>query len=627
MLNIKIKNSIYNNVISFLKANSIRYETRKNEDGTEKVHFFPKTNQQKNQLVTLLNNYGSNIYHDTILRTDLKVKTKFNYISNQYENMTIDNIEEELPMFYLENVNEQNERLEELKSITSRTISESYIKSIANSQSSLRFKTNAELLRIKNVYFGKDFNKNRSKNFVDEFPYYNKIQFNGYDNNNFLGDALNKIDFLEETLEDFIFPKGILTTEFFVNDVETELETYSLQQTLSESMSVINEENKVVLNKSAKKGRFAGNNFKKHLMLGHLNNNGRKFIKSFKQIFENEHCEKEFFLFKIEKFRRLETFPLQSFWMNSSELNDFYDYQIKMNTSYRYKIKAYCIIYGTETAVENVMEHRNGVVTVDFIHNPSYRIAIVDLEEATVKVVPNPQPPPVVKFLNESNSKNSIKIYLDLKNSNMSDDFITITSDDSRMIENVEKNPDGKINFEYLLEDGKFEVFRLSNKPESYSDFENGKILDVRNSYSSTSVVFKDMVLPNKKYYYMFRALNLAGIPSNPTKVYEVEMIKDASKSRIEFTTIDLMKKQYRKDKNFKSLLQITPASEQDIFDDETTFVNNLPTFDKKINDLTLGIAQDKVWGKKFKIRIKSKDTGKIIDLNVKFNLIKDNIK
>ena len=29
---------------------------------------------------------------------------------------------------------------------------------------------------------------------------------------------------------------------------------------------------------------------------------------------------------------------------------------------------------------------------------------------------------------------------------------------------------------------------------------------------------------------------------------------------------------------------------------------------------------------KKFKIRIKSKDTGKIIDLNIKFNVVKDNI-
>jgi len=45
------------------------------------------------------------------------------------------------------------------------------------------------------------------------------------------------------------------------------------------------------------------------------------------------------------------------------------------------------------------------------------------------------------------------------------------------------------------------------------------------------------------------------------------------------------------------------------------------------MNNLTLGTASDKVWGKKLKIRIKSKDTGKIVDFNIKFNLIKDNIK
>jgi hypothetical protein len=80
-------------------------------------------------------------------------------------------------------------------------------------------------------------------------------------------------------------------------------------------------------------------------------------------------------------------------------------------------------------------------------------------------------------------------------------------------------------------------------------------------------------------------------------------------------------------DKNFKNLLQIRPAFQQDIFDDQNEMVQELPSFRKKINDISLGTATDKVWGKKFKIRVKSKDSGKIIDLNVKFNLIKDNIK
>ena len=100
----------------------------------------------------------------------------------------------------------------------------------------------------------------------------------------------------------------------------------------------------------------------------------------------------------------------------------------------------------------------------------------------------------------------------------------------------------GKIDFEYSIEDGKFEVFRLDEMPVSYNNFENAKILDVRNKYSSTSVVYKENLLPNKKYYYMFRAVNFIGVPSNPSPVYEVELIKDASRSKIVSRVITLEK-------------------------------------------------------------------------------------
>ena len=627
MVNIKIKNSNYINLLSFLKENKITYKSKKNEDGTETIHFFTRTQALKNSLLSILTNYVSSIYHDTVLSSNFSAKPKFNYVSRQYENIITDNTEEELPMFYIENLNDQNERLASLKALRPNVVSESYIKSIGNAQKTLNQKSPTDLQRIKNIYFGNDFDKNRSKKFVDGFPYYNKLQISSHNSINFLGDLLNKLDFREEMIEDFISPKGVLTTDFLVNNSEMSLQTYSLEQTLLESTAFINETNKVILSREQKKGRFAGNNFKKHLVINHLKNNSHKFSKSFKQIYENEMCKNEFILYKVEKFRREETVPIQNFWLTHHELNDFYDYQIKLNTSYSYTLKGYSIIYGCQTSVRDAMDAGNNVVKANFSYSPSYRMAIVNLEEISIKTVPNPQMPPAVAFLNESNSENSIKIYLDLKNSSMSADFVTITSDDVDLIENVELNPDGKVNFEYLLEDGNFEVFRLSSKPESYVDFENAKILDVKNRHSSTSVVFKDFVLPNKKYYYIFRAVNLGGIPSNPTKVYEVELIKDASKSTIHFKTIEFKEKEFKKDKSFKSLLQITPANDQEVFDDETEFVNNLPSFTNKVNNLTLGVLEDKLWGKKFKIRVKSKDTGKIIDLNVKFNLIKDNIK
>ena len=109
----------------------------------------------------------------------------------------------------------------------------------------------------------------------------------------------------------------------------------------------------------------------------------------------------------------------------------------------------------------------------------------------------------------------------------------------------------------------------------------------------------------------MFRAVNLIGVPSNPTPVFEVELIKDAQSSKIISKVVTLEKETMLHDKTFKSLLQIMPAFQQRVFDDEAETVANLESFDKKINDLSLGTAADKVWGKKFKIRVKSKDTGK----------------
>ena len=125
----------------------------------------------------------------------------------------------------------------------------------------------------------------------------------------------------------------------------------------------------------------------------------------------------------------------------------------------------------------------------------------------------------------------------------------------------------------------------------------------------------------------MFRSINVIGVPSNPSPVYEVELIKMASMSKVAVKIFSMEEEKEYMDKHFKNLIQIKPAFQQEIFDDQNDFVEDLSTFKKKLFDLPLGTAVDKVWGKKFKIRIKSKDSGKIIDLNVKFNLIKDNIK
>ena len=53
-------------------------------------------------------------------------------------------------------------------------------------------------------------------------------------------------------------------------------------------------------------------------------------------------------------------------------------------------------------------------------------------------------------------------------------------------------------------------------------------------------------------------------------------------------------------------------------------FCFNKDTYKGTVDRLKLGVAQESVWGRRFKIRVKSTTTGKIIDYNVNFKLKKN---
>jgi len=623
----KIKNSQNNSLFSFLKENQITFYVHRNEGNKEQIIFSPKTEKQKNQLLSILNNYGDNLYHDTVLEVNSNISNEYNYISNQYENMTRDNSEIELPLYYLENTTEQNSKYEDLKSITTKVVNKSHIENILNLQQSLIPRSQEQLAKFENIYFGNEFKKERSKKFLGEFPYYNRLQYSSLDNNDFIGSMLRRFKFQEEIFSSIATPSSVISTDLQVNSEDTQVSMYDILSLIKNSSFSLDESDKIIFATEKKNLSYISSNFKKYLLESFLENRVSHFTKRFTEIYENKPCEKEYILYKIQKFKDTDSSPIQTFWMYEEDFKEYIDYQIKLDSTYRYLFSAYTIVYGTSTTINRITEEKNLQIKAEFIRLPSYRMAILDFDDISLKVAPKIPMPPFVAFQNESNSENYIKIYLDLKNFSMKEGFINITNADTSLMSGVVLDDEGRMDFEYTTEEGKFEVFRLSEKPKSYINFENAKTLDVTNKYRSTSVVFKDNLMPNKKYYYMFRAVNIIGMPSNPTPVYEVEMIKDASKSKIIVKTVDLETKEIKTDKTFKSLLQITPAFQQDIFDDQTEFITELPSFQKRINEIPLGTATDKIWGKKFKIRVKSKDSGKIIDLNVKFKLTKDNIK
>jgi len=244
----------------------------------------------------------------------------------------------------------------------------------------------------------------------------------------------------------------------------------------------------------------------------------------------------------------------------------------------------------------------------------------MELLSQSVFVKPTPQLSPSVMFFNKSNSKNEIGIYLDLRMGTEYLKPLRVNNTDSVDTEDETK-------FQYSPQQGVFEVFRIDKRPKSYLDFANQKLMDIQNALNSTSVSFKDYILPNNKYYYMFRSLSTSNDPSNPSPIYEVELLKDSNDSKISVKVCDIHEEKNYLNRTFKRLVQIKPAFQQSVFDDTRNNVDDLATFKNTLDTLSLGFANHGIWGRKFKIRVKSTDSGKIIDFNINFKLSKKKTK
>ena len=76
-----------------------------------------------------------------------------------------------------------------------------------------------------------------------------------------------------------------------------------------------------------------------------------------------------------------------------------------------------------------------------------------------------------------------------------------------------------------------FEIYRLDKKPRSYEDFRNRQLVSLDTSRAETgfrkaaAASFVDSIEPNRKYYYIFTSRDFHGHMSQPTQVYEVELV------------------------------------------------------------------------------------------------------
>jgi hypothetical protein len=181
----------------------------------------------------------------------------------------------------------------------------------------------------------------------------------------------------------------------------------------------------------------------------------------------------------------------------------------------------------------------------------------------------------------------------------------------------------------------RYEIFRTTSRPQKYSDFgstgthafaESKVFVDKESSAAS----FIDSISPNTKYYYCVRALDIHNNFSNPTHIFEAELVDNEGQVYLILKTISLtIEKRKVYNKAGKRYLYLEPAI-RNLQVDESYIEANYQnaTIETLPGQDILGLPEDgaageatgpDVWNKTFKIRLTSRESNKKIDLNITF--------
>ena len=176
----------------------------------------------------------------------------------------------------------------------------------------------------------------------------------------------------------------------------------------------------------------------------------------------------------------------------------------------------------------------------------------------------------------------------------------------------------------------RFVMYRIDKHPEGYEDFIDGKTVSMETGNESINVTLEqkqrattasycDKIVPNKKYYYCFREQDIHGHFSNPSPVYCVEMYDDEGSIYPKIEIVEFKKPDVKSPSiGVRRFIKISPSDVNLFIDEESS---EMPPQGPNLGDeIVLGIEDDKVWDKKFKIRLTSKSTGRKLDFNFSYS-------
>ena len=365
---------------------------------------------------------------------------------------------------------------------------------------------------------------------------------------------------------------------------------------------------------------------------------------------------------------------IQSFYFpNVKEMSKirYFDTQVKYGVKYKYIAYAYNLVIGNQYCYENIELTDLASTGMHFTQDPDiYMKPFYTHQFISAKIIETPYykfetaqvrdlPPvfPEIETVPFKGINNKIRFLMQTQNVKyafnpeqgtvklMIDPQVEISS--SLLQREYQQRPTGPIVYGSDDTEITFEIFRMTTKPHSYTDFAPHLHATVEGVMPTgqrvVSMGYDDDIKPNTSYYYTFRCIDYHGGISIPSPIYHVEIVDDNGRMFpivevfyiINGTTDSEAIKKVMKP--LRKYLQVGAAFAQKIISPDILSPPGGAPIDLYPGEappasllgatppgMTGGIpAQDSVWStetnkKVFKIRLTSKNTGKKIDLNVR---------
>jgi len=368
------------------------------------------------------------------------------------------------------------------------------------------------------------------------------------------------------------------------------------------------------------------------ILVGKINQIVEDKFRTYEEMLQGVEAYNETLVYEIRK-KSVNSGATQTIFVPNTELLDvltYIDTQVKYDKEYTYQVYAQQLIVGTEysyssTRAKSYTKSTNQYSTNYTVsYKPSLKIAQIPIFVEEARILDNAPVAPNVDIVPYKGVADQLLINL---SSNVGDyelQPIIINERDKRFVAKFRKArkllPNEPIRFRSDDFVQRFEIYRLDSPPSSYEDFD-GNLLTTQSNDVAISVSFIDDIISNQKYYYTFRGIDVHGNRSNPTDVYQVELVQFEGMIFFDiniytFKFEEMGYNNVKTSRTFRRYLKVNPNLIQSLINYDKSIPDGSTASAYDASNVSLGLADESAWDKRFKMRITSKHSGKKFDIN-----------